>query len=83
MTCRTNTTRCSRRSAQSKPIHNAGDVMCRATLLALMVRMSAYTGREISWNQALESKEDLTPKSFAFGPSPVHPVAQPGITPFI
>lgn len=65
-----------------KPIHN-GDVMCRATLLALMVRMSAYTGQEISWNQALESKEDLTPESFAFGPSPVHPVAQPGITPFI
>lgn len=66
---------------EGKPIHN-GDVMCRATLLALMVRMSAYTGQEISWNQALESKEDLTPKALAFGPSPVHPIAQPGITPF-
>ena len=65
-----------------KPIHD-GDVMCRATLLALMGRMSAYTGQEISWNQALESKEDLTPKSYAWGPNEVAPVAKPGITPFI
>lgn len=65
-----------------KPIHD-GDVMCRATLLALMVRMSAYTGQEISWNQALESKEDLTPKSYEWGANEVPPIAQPGITPFV
>jgi myo-inositol 2-dehydrogenase / D-chiro-inositol 1-dehydrogenase len=65
-----------------KPIHD-GDIMCNATLLALMCRMSAYTGQEISWNQALESKEDLAPKSYEFGPNPVQPVAQPGITPFV
>ncbi len=65
-----------------KPIHN-GDYMCRATLLALMGRMSAYTGQEISWNQALESKEDLAPKSYDFIDNPVKPVAQPGITPFV
>lgn len=65
-----------------KPIHD-GDVMCRATLLALMVRLSAYTGQEVSWNQALESKEDLTPAKMEFGPNPVPPVAQPGITPFV
>jgi predicted dehydrogenase len=65
-----------------EPIHN-GDYMCRATLLALMGRMSAYTGQEISWNQALESKEDLAPKGYDFGDNPVKPVAQPGITPFV
>lgn len=65
-----------------KPIHN-GDVMCRATLLALMVRMSAYSGKEITWTQALESKEDLTPAVYEFGDNAVAPVAQPGITPFI
>ncbi len=65
-----------------EPIHN-GDYMCRATLLALMGRMSAYTGQEISWNQALESKEDLAPKSYDFGDNPVKAVAQPGITPFV
>jgi hypothetical protein len=57
--------------------------MCRATLLALMGRMSAYTGQEISWNQALESQEDLSPASYDFGDNPVKPVAQPGITPFV
>jgi len=65
-----------------EPIHN-GDYMCRATLLALMGRMSAYTGQEISWNQALESQEDLSPASYDFGDNPVKPVAQPGITPFV
>ena len=64
-----------------KPIHD-GDVMCRATLLALMVRMSAYSGQVITWEQALESKEDLTPKSYEWGDNDVPPVARPGITPF-
>lgn len=67
---------------KGEPIHD-GDIMCRATLLALMTRMSAYTGQEISWQQALESKEDRSPKSYEFGPNPVPPVAQPGITPFV
>ena len=65
-----------------KPNHD-GDVMCRATLLALMGRMSAYTGKEISWNQALESQENLAPAEYAWGDNPVPPVAQPGITPFV
>ena len=65
-----------------KPIHD-GDIMCRATLLALMTRMSAYTGREITWNEALESKEDLSPKEYTWGDNPVRPIAQPGITPFV
>ncbi|MEO1698450.1 MAG: Gfo/Idh/MocA family oxidoreductase [Planctomycetota bacterium] len=66
---------------RGEPIHD-GDVMCRATLLALMVRMSAYTGQEISWNQALESKEDLSPARYEWGANPVPPVPQPGVTPF-
>ena len=65
-----------------EPIHD-GDVMCRATLLALMTRMSAYTGQEITWDQALESEEDLSPKAYEFGPNEVRPVAQPGITKFV
>ncbi len=66
---------------EGRPIHD-GDVMCRATLLALMGRMSAYTGTEISWNQALESKEDLSPKAYEWGDNSVAPVARPGFTKF-
>ncbi len=65
-----------------KPIHQ-GDVMCRATLLALMGRMSAYTGKKITWDQALESEWSLAPTAYEWGDNPVPPVAQPGITPFV
>ena len=41
-----------------KPINN-GEYMSHSTLLAIMGRMAAYTGQEITWKMALESKEDL------------------------
>jgi predicted dehydrogenase len=65
-----------------KPI-NDGEWMTRSTMLAIMGRMATYTGQEISWDQAMNSKEDLTPASYAFGPLPVPPVARPGITRFV
>ena len=54
-----------------------------STLTAIMGRMSAYTGREVTWEQALNSQEDLTPEKFEFGPLPMPPVAMPGRTPLI
>jgi len=48
-----------------------------------MGRMAAYTGKTITWQQALESQEDLTPETYAFGPAPVCEVALPGITKFV
>jgi predicted dehydrogenase len=65
-----------------KPIHD-GDYMCKSTLMAIMGRMSAYTGKTITWEQALNSQLDLTPKEYAWGDVEVRPVAQPGQTPFI
>jgi len=50
--------------------------------MAIMARMSAYTGKTLTWDQAMQSKEDLTPKSYDLGPTPVPPVATPGITRF-
>lgn len=41
-----------------KPINN-GAYMSYSTLLAIMGRMAAYTGQEITWKMALDSKEDL------------------------
>jgi predicted dehydrogenase len=41
-----------------KPINN-GEYMSYSTLLAIMGRMAAYTGQEITWKMALDSKEDL------------------------
>jgi predicted dehydrogenase len=64
------------------PINN-GDYMCKSTLMAIMGRMATYTGKVITWDQALHSKEDLTPGKYEFGPMAVAPVAMPGTTPFV
>jgi len=61
---------------------NNGDYMYKSTMMSIMARMSAYTGKTITWEQALESKLDLTPPSYEFGPLAVRPVAQPGKTEF-
>ncbi len=57
--------------------------VAEATLTAIMGRMSAYTGKEVTWEQALNSTEDLSPASYEFGPLPVPPVAMPGRTPLV
>jgi hypothetical protein len=57
--------------------------MARSTMLAIMGRMAAYTGQTLSWDQCLNSTEDLTPKSYELGDVPVPPVAKPGLTKFV
>ncbi len=60
---------------------NEGRRIAESTLTAIMGRMSAYTGRELQWNWAINaSKLDLMPRSFAMGDNPVDPVAIPGVT---
>ena len=65
-----------------QPINN-GVYMARSTMLAIMGRMAAYTGQTLTWDQCLNSTEDLTPKSYAWGDVPVPPVAKPGLTRFV
>jgi hypothetical protein len=48
-----------------------------------MGRMSAYTGKVVTWDQALNSKEELMPANLTLGPLPTPPVAVPGQTPLI
>jgi predicted dehydrogenase len=65
-----------------KPINN-GQYMAKSTLLAIMGRMATYTGQNITWEAAMNSKEDLTPPQYEWGPLPTPPVAVPGVTKFI
>lgn len=58
------------------------DIMCNSTMMAIMGRMAAYTGQEITWDQAWNSKEDLSPKQYAWGDAPICEVAMPGVTKF-
>jgi len=62
---------------------NEGRRIAESTLTAIMSRMSAYTGQEVTWEQALNSKLDLRPPHYEFGPLPVTEVAVPGQTQLI
>jgi predicted dehydrogenase len=62
---------------------NNGEYMCNSTLMAIMARMSAYTGQTVTWEEALNSKEDLSPATYAWTSLDMRPVARPGETKFV
>lgn len=64
------------------PLNN-GVEGAHSSLMSIMGRMSTYTGMKITWDMAMNSKEDLSPKSYDFGPLEYAPVAVPGVTKFI
>ncbi len=65
----------------SGPSLNEGVRVAQSTLTAIMGRMSAYTGEEVTWEQAMGSELDLTPASYEFGELGMEPVPTPGRTP--
>ena len=66
-----------------KPNHD-GERMCTSTMLALMGRMAAYTGLEITWDQALNSQESLYPAELTWDSKlEMPPRAIPGKTAFV
>jgi predicted dehydrogenase len=66
-----------------KPINN-GEYMAKSTLLAIMGRMAAYTGKQITWQMALDSKQDLSPTGYTWDAQPPSALlAVPGQTPFL
>ena len=63
---------------------NEGRRIAESTLTSIMGRMSAYTGRALKWDWAMNaSKLDLTPPAYQFGDLPMPPVAIPGKTQLI
>jgi len=56
---------------------NNGTYMSYSTLLAIMGRMACYTGQEITWDMALNSKEDLSPEKYEWGDVKIPEVAMP------
>ncbi len=66
-----------------KPVCELKQV-AESTLTAIMGRMSAYTGKAVSWEIALNSKLDTFPQNLAIGnPMPEPPVPRPGLTELI
>ena len=62
---------------------NNGDYMAKSTMMAIMSRMSAYTGQSLTWEQAMGSEQELSPTRYAWDAEPpAATVAIPGITKF-
>jgi predicted dehydrogenase len=61
-----------------QPINDLKNV-AESTLTAIMGRMSAYTGKVVTWDDALNSPQNLMPANLTFQTRlPVPPVAMPG-----
>ncbi len=63
---------------------NDGLRMATSTQLAILGRMSAYTGQELTWEQGMQSKERRFPRRLRWNmPHDVPPLARPGTTKFV
>ena len=62
---------------KGEPI-NDGVWMAHSTMTAILGRMAAYTGQSITWEQAINSQENLAPPKLEWGPAPFPDVAIPG-----
>jgi predicted dehydrogenase len=60
---------------------NNGEYMSQSTLLAILGRMATYTGQKATWEQAMNSAEDLSPAGYDWDAKPpVSEIAIPGTT---
>ncbi len=70
---------------------NHGSYMAHSTLLAIAGRMVTYTGKALSWEQVMNSKQVLAPTQYTWDADPPalpnkdgsYPIAIPGVTPFV
>lgn len=64
----------------SKGLNN-GHYMCNSTMLAILGRMCTYSGKEVTWEDAMASETRLGPTEYTWGDVPEPEVAIPGKTP--
>jgi predicted dehydrogenase len=69
-------------SVRSGAGHNDGEWMVQSTIAALMGRMAAYTGQEVTWEHMLNKSQDrIFPETLRLDMDmPVVPIASPGKT---
>jgi myo-inositol 2-dehydrogenase/D-chiro-inositol 1-dehydrogenase len=65
-------------SIRARKPFDEGRMVAESTLTAIMGRMATYSGKEVTWEQALASEEKWGPDHYEFGPLPVDPVPMPG-----
>ena len=57
---------------------NEAEQIAHSTLVAIMGREAAYTGKVVQWEELLNSKQNLMPEKLEFGPLPEPKVPMPG-----
>ena len=63
---------------------NDGDRMVTSCMMGVMGRMAAYTGKEVTWDDVMNSQEKLVPDTIEWDMElPVRPMARPGQTALI
>jgi len=63
---------------------NDGIWMAHSSLMAIMGRMAAYTGKEITWDEAMNSQEKLVQDNLTWNMDlPIRPMSMPGKTQFV
>ena len=61
------------------PRRNEAHRTAYSTLTAIMGRMSAYTGKKVTWDEALNSDLNIVPDELSFEKKyPIGPVPAPG-----
>jgi predicted dehydrogenase len=68
--------------------YNEGDYSADATMTAILGRMATYSGKTVGWDEAINSKLDLSPSGYTWDATPqpkpdadgLYPCATPGIT---
>ncbi len=62
---------------------NDGEWMSQSTLMAIMARQAAYTGRTITWDEIQASQDRLGPDAYGFEELDFREVSVPGHTKFV
>jgi predicted dehydrogenase len=73
--------------AAGKP-YNEGDNGAVASMTAILGRMASYSGKVVTWDEAINSNLDLAPEQWTWdaktktapGPDGIYPCAVPGVT---
>jgi predicted dehydrogenase len=65
-------------SIRSGKPYNEAKQLAYSTLIAILGRTAAYTGKLLTWEQVLNSEQDLLPAKFELGDLPARPVPVPG-----
>ena len=57
---------------------NEAKNVATSTMTAILARTACYTGKEIAWDDLVQSNERLGPEKYEFGPMAIPAIARPG-----